>query len=524
MNLNAALAADLLHGKFDIGFYNYGTFYFYLVAFAHILGRGWGLIPQTPPGADVFSAQAAAENAALFLSGRLVTALLGAATIPVLFALGNRLFGKRAGYLAALLYAVAPLGVLHAHFLTVDAPATFFVTLALLGAAQVLARREAGETEETPLPLPGWREYALAGVWTGLAAATKYNTGLVLVAPVVAHFLNKRPEMCSRHRGAQFGVLIAIAMLTFLLACPGPWLNLEAFWEGLPNYPGSGVRYELFEHSRAGHGELFLNTGPGWLYHLIVSLRYGLGAPLLLLGLGGVAFACVRRTRQDWVLLAFLVLYYFSTSLSAVRFARYMLPIVPVLCLFAARLVAEPFPRSAIRRLMAVCGTAAVLSCGVSSALFVRGMRLPDPRDAAADYLERNARQGASIAFAKVPWFFSPPLSPRFGAPAAPMRALAAEQTTRYQLRIPATEWDTSLLAPPPDFVLLSDFELNPAYTRLRLPAPTQFVQATLNSPNYSARTFRPPVAGSVSLLFDPDNFPEDMRYTLPTVLVLQRR
>src|SRR5579859_5577130 len=45
VNLNAALQADIPHLKFDIGFYNYGAFYFYLVSFAQSLGRAYGMIP-----------------------------------------------------------------------------------------------------------------------------------------------------------------------------------------------------------------------------------------------------------------------------------------------------------------------------------------------------------------------------------------------------------------------------------------------------------------------------------------------
>jgi 4-amino-4-deoxy-L-arabinose transferase-like glycosyltransferase len=256
VNLNAASNADIAQGKIDIQFYNYGAFYFYLVSFGHTFGRGWGLIPSTPPWPEdkpplsdsEERARAAPERAALFLTGRLITALLGTATILVLFALGDRLFGWRTGLMSALLYALTPLAVVHAHFLTVDVPATLFVSLTLLWAARLLTR-------------PTWRDYALAGVWAGLAAATKYNTGLVLIAPLVAHVLN-RPRaagadrspfsLAGRREGDEgrnlqrvlsVGVLLGSALLAFLIACPGPWLNPDYFWNGIPGYPGSGVRY-----------------------------------------------------------------------------------------------------------------------------------------------------------------------------------------------------------------------------------------------------------------------------------------
>ena len=64
-------------------------------------------VNDLPPGKATIEQQAA-ENAGLFLAGRLLTALLGTGTIWVLFALGNRMFGKATGLLAALLYDVTP--------------------------------------------------------------------------------------------------------------------------------------------------------------------------------------------------------------------------------------------------------------------------------------------------------------------------------------------------------------------------------------------------------------------------------
>src|SRR5207302_1135553 len=63
-------------------------------------------------------------------------------------------------------------------------------------------------------------------------------------------------------------------------------------------------------------------------------------------------------------------------------------------------------------------------------------------------------------------------------APAAPKRAEAAAQTTRFQLRIPPGEWDTSVLTPPPDYVVLSNLETMHAVNRLHEPAAVRFVQS----------------------------------------------
>ncbi len=518
VNFAATQNVDLGHGQLDTQFYNYGAFYFYLANFAQTFGRGYGLVPTTsaPPAESPLPplemmARQAPERAGLFLAGRAMTALLGAATIPLLFALGTRLFGRQTGLGGALLYAVAPLAVVHAHFLTVDVPATFFVTLALWASSRLL-------DVETMSVKQAWGAYTLAGVACGLCAATKYNTGLVLIAPLVAHYLTRNPNACQLHRKAHFVVMLIAAGFAFIVGCPGPLINWDAFWNG--TYYGTGVRYELFEHSRTGHGLLFVNTGPGWWYHLAVSLPYGLGIPLLLLSLAGLVYACRQRSRGDILLLAFWMLYFGATGFSAVRFARYMLPLFPVLCLFAARLVCEPLANQTVRRILQVAGALTLVLTGAYTFALTQRMAQPDPRDLAAAYLNEQSPNGASVAFATVPWYYSPPLSPRFGELAAPRRRLAAQEITRYQLRIPEQEWDTNVFSPPPDYIVISNIETLHPLDRLRYPNAVAWKQAI-------PAAYQTQIFGSTAVFGLPPNrtiIPDDLLYILPTLTVYTKR
>ncbi len=538
INLQAAMTVDIPHGKFDTQFYNYGTFYFYLASFAQTFGRGYGLIhttPAPPEGTKLSGIEkmqlAAPEMASLYLAGRLVTARLGTATILLVFLLGAKLFNRRTGYAGAALYAVAPYAVVHAHFFTVDVPATFFVTLALLSAAILLEEQS-------------WRSYVFAGVACGLCAATKYNTGLVLIAPLLAHLLNRKPDACPIHRRAHFLVMLGTVAVAFLVACPGPIINWPTFWDG--TYPGSGVRYELFQHSREGHGPQFEQTGLGWIYHLTVSLPYCLGIPLLLTALVGSGYACFKRTKGDLILLAFFSIYYLATGLSAVRFARYMIPLIPVLCLLAARLTnllpvkrkdseslpTELYTKSNQLAHMAPTGSplwnigsiVLYVVCAVTmyySFCLVNRMAQPDPRDVAADYLYATAAPGASIAFPTTPWFYSPPLSPRFGELSASQRALAVQEVTRFQLRLPApdTEWDTSVFTPLPDYVVVSNIETIHVVYRLHEPSAVAWMNAI--PPNYTNAKLK--TFGDTNLFgLSPDRtiIPEDLLYILPVITI----
>ena len=533
INLEAALKVDIPHLQLDTEFYNYGALYFYIVSFAHTVARGWGFIPSTPQSVTALMPEAAPERAALFLVGRSVTAIMGTLTIVAIYFLGRRLYGRRAGLLAALLYAVAPLAVVHAHFLTVDVPATFFVTMALLWAVRLLEKQN-------------WSNYVLAGVWVGLAIATKYNTGLVLIAPIVAHIKNRVPEACQLHRKAHFTVMLIAMGFAFIIGCPGPLLNWNAFWNG--TYPGSGVYYELFVHSREGHGDLFVQTGFGGWYHLVVSLNWGLGMTTVA-SLIGLVYALRSRRPIEVVLLSFVALYYLSACFSAVRFARYMLPLLPSLCVFAGSLLALKIPPVCVlatklftlsvkRKVVSVLRFAALayvfLATLYPSTLYMFAMisRGEEPQARVADYLE-DAPKHASIAFATTPWFYSPPLSPYFGAPSAPVRRKAKEGLSRYKLLISDKEWDASVLDSNPGYIVFSNIEILHPVNRLKLKEPVEFINRVKNDENYA------PAFGSVAFehhLFSYSILeilkdwhgssitPEDFLYVLPQIWVYKRK
>jgi hypothetical protein len=81
--------------------------------------------------------------------------------------------------------------------------------------------------------------------------------------------------------------------------------------------------------------------GSGWTYHLPFSLGYGLGWPLLVAGLGGVVWSGFHYPAATFVLASFPVAYYIAVGAGYNVFVRYMIPVVPFLCIFAAVLIAD---------------------------------------------------------------------------------------------------------------------------------------------------------------------------------------
>jgi len=336
-------------------------------------------------------------------------------------------------------------------------------------------------------------------------------------------------------------VLLTLALLAaatlggFLLGCPGALLNPSALI--------AGVSYEA-AHVREGHGDVFVQTLPGFIHHIVVNLRWGLGIVLAVGVIVGVVMGIVRRRPADLLLFAFALPYYVLIGLAAVKFARYTLPLFPPLLLLAGALVVPRTDRPAAaaaarpwQLLLAIGGAyALLLSLALDSV-----MAQPDTRDRAAAFLREKGF--ASVGFATGPWFYSPPLGPLFAHPnpgAARESALAVESPRCIPAGAPETgpdgrtrvapqDWPVGLLTTEsPDATVLSELEYTDPL-RLGKPDARAFLDAAKEMyPNREVFTkpvqvFGIPLANSS---VGPDGLPaqplpHDMLYTNPATVVL---
>src|SRR5207248_2619565 len=104
----------------------------------------------------------------VFVIARVTAAFAGTLAVWLLYLAGSRLFDRRTGLLAAGLFGVAFLPVFYSHLALNDVPTLAPICLSLWGTAGVL---RLGRT----------RDYVVAGVGLGLACATKYTGGIMLV-------------------------------------------------------------------------------------------------------------------------------------------------------------------------------------------------------------------------------------------------------------------------------------------------------------------------------------------------------
>ena len=132
----------------------------------------------------------------VYTLSRVPAAVLGTIALWLLYATGARLFNRAVGLLAAAIEAVAFLPVFYAHLALNDVPTLAPLTLSLLGSAGVLRKGRK-------------RDYVLAGVGLGLACATKYTAGIVLVP-----FVSRR--LATRYLDATAGARAAVGRRALL--------------------------------------------------------------------------------------------------------------------------------------------------------------------------------------------------------------------------------------------------------------------------------------------------------------------
>ena len=312
-------------------FFAYGSLPFYLLKLVAVLLAPLGAFFRDP------------DN--LHLIGRPLAALFDLGTIYLTYRLARRL-GASPGYrlLAATLVSLAVLHVQLAHFYTVDPLLTFFVMLTLNLAADVA---HSG----------GWRRRIVLGVAFGLALATKVSAFPLILAVYVAcqapgtvtrdqASLSHTPSRIQNPRSTIVCLLpaLAVAGAIFFLVQPYALIDGWAFLD------------QTIRETQIARGMLevpytlqYAGTLP-FLYSMWQTAFWGLGLPLGLIAWAGFVALVIRWLRRglwaDTLLLAWSGPYLIITGLLHTRYLRYMLPLTPVLCLLATRLVMDLKQRS----------------------------------------------------------------------------------------------------------------------------------------------------------------------------------
>lgn len=306
-------------GNWDPEFFKYPSLPIYLTTLSFYAGdaagAGGGFKSERSPFRVDYGKGWPFEPRALYLFPRLLFALLGGCTIvagavTALMSVPQRRRGAlvvAGAALSALALSYLPvLQHLNVSYLNVDTPAAFFTTCTL---AVIFAFWES----ESLL-----KRAVLPGVLVGLATASKYNSGLILVPCLLALIFGSMPK-----KWLFLLILGASFVATFLATVPYSVLNSETF-----------VKDVLFEmnHYREGHPGQETEPGLTQLLYYAEALLKQLGDAWVSLAALGSVWLLVTDWRRGLTLLAFPVLMLAHMSMNRVHFLR---TVVPAFCVIA---------------------------------------------------------------------------------------------------------------------------------------------------------------------------------------------
>jgi 4-amino-4-deoxy-L-arabinose transferase-like glycosyltransferase len=276
----------------------------------------WGVGPSDHPPLGIWLVRASGTLFASSVPGlRGVSVLCGAATVLVVYLLGRRLWGERAGLLAAALLAVDRFHASWSRLLVEESPLLLLVALALLLAVRAVnAGTLDADSSETPPPAR-LRAWAAVGAALGLAALAKETALLLLPALAIALATTPAGRRSLRGPGPVLAALVTAACVGLELA------------RSLPQFPAGVVgRVMLLGERAAGPSPIATSPYLGELYRWwigpdVLDPDYAQGAafatfwPVGLFYLVAALVALRRPLPPDrlplvvfWVLFAFFTL------------------------------------------------------------------------------------------------------------------------------------------------------------------------------------------------------------------------
>jgi Dolichyl-phosphate-mannose-protein mannosyltransferase len=402
----AIMSRALAFAKGDLNPHNflYPTLYFYVLFAWEGLTALLAVASGAVASFGAFQREFFVDPTRVFVAGRLLTALLGTATVVAIGVLGARIAGRFVGIAAALVLAVAPLHVLNSHYVKHDVPVTFAIVLAYLTYERLWK---------------GGSLFAAAAV-TGVAFATHYYT-IFLAIPLAWAIVHRSRD----GREAIRRVALAAAI------CAGVFFLLSPFVLVEPLTALGDIR---------ANRQIVVDRAVTNLGYVASAARYvklllsdAAGIPAAILALLGVIIGARRSPACTTRLLAFTVpflLFVFSTYPAS----RYLVPVTPFIALFAAIAIESIWNlrwggRQIVNVLLIVALVATALTESLRADFFIRHT---DTRTLALEYIAAHIPNGATILTQP----YSVPLVPTVEVLREAVRRSKREMPTKTRLQI----------------------------------------------------------------------------------------
>ena len=271
----------------------------------------------------------------VLLSGRLMSVAFDLATLVFLYLIIRELTKQQLpALLGALVYGVFPMQVIYSHFMRTYTLVNLLCALVIWLSLKALKHRR-------------WWLFMLTGVAAGLAAATRYPAGLIVGVPCAMILFQPSANETFRQRFRKSFVYLLSGPLWLLAAG-----SILGFFAGEPmlffdsRSVVNAILYETSQYAPAGARNPFDLTPIGrYISVLIPHATYPL---LWLVVYASTIYVILRPSLWPAVIPLFLfaILYTYSMAKGYLdAFARLTMLLMPVLSIFVGLACGEIFPR-----------------------------------------------------------------------------------------------------------------------------------------------------------------------------------
>ncbi len=397
---------------------------------------------------------------------RYVSAAMGTATVAAFYLAAEPVFGPTAALASAAVVTVMTLHVRESKFAKMQVPAGLWLALAIAMMLRIVYRGRL-------------LDYALAGFFAGLAAATHYGAGAIVVGILVAHFEARHREhrpLLSALGDVRIYAAGVMTALTFFCATP----------------------YFFLDFAQTIHWYILNQAwGPGWLeargwwWILMHAVPDSIGVSLMAFMLVSIVWAIFRPRPGVIALLAFIVASFLSLIIgNPPLFFRYVLNPLLAMALLAGLLAADLIgfasARLGSRRgvQLGLILLAVILAPSLIHDIQLDRLLLEtDTRTLAGQWIAEHIPEGTVIAVTD--------FGNLYGKPPVPARCQIVEMPDVEWLRTSNISW-----------VIADSLPNLPLYS----PGPTEEQLAELNSDATLLFDLDPVKEGAPAPVFDPND------------------
>ena len=366
------LAFDMLNrGSLDPQWFGHpGTITLYSLAAVMVAVAGAGLASGAFADLNAFASAVYADPGLVILPARIMIAACSVLCVWLTYLIGLRLWGKAAGLVAALMLAVNAVHITWSQIIRTDVQASVFMLLCVLAAMNIARRGLA-------------RDYVLAGMFAGLACATKWPAALIGLSALAAA---APAALRGNWRKALLIPLAAGAAL--LIASPFLLFSYDR------------VLHDLAGEARTAHPGA---TGGGPLdnlwWYVSGPLAQSFGLPGLVLAIAGLVGATYSSRIWRIAVLPGFAVFLAAICVQSLVWERWLVPLLPFFALcagWALQRAASALQRPTARIALPLATTLAIVPMAIAS-YAASAERRTDTRQLASAWIFANAPPGSTI-------------------------------------------------------------------------------------------------------------------------------